>query len=217
MVFHAMMSPELDQVQAALALADFDAPAAQRLMAPIPRAMRRSDQRSVKSRQASVLILLYPAEAGLALVLTRRTTNPNDVHSGQISLPGGSQEPGEAIVQTALRETQEELGLDCPVQILGFLADLYIPPSDFEVHPVVGYVASRPVWKPDTHEVTEVLECPLVWLLDETHKTVEEWDYHGDKVIVPWYHVSGHKVWGATALILSEFEQRLRRAAGLLR
>ncbi len=207
------MSAELDQVQAALTLADFDAPAAQRLMAPVPRPLRRSDQRSGQARQASVLILLYPAEAGLALVLTRRTANPHDVHSGQISLPGGSQEPGEAIVQTALRETQEELGLDRPVQILGFLTCLYIPPSDFEVHPVVGYVAARPVWKPDTREVAEVLECPLDWLFDEAHKTVEEWDFGGEKVTVPWYDVSGHKVWGATAIILSEFEQRLRHAA----
>jgi 8-oxo-dGTP pyrophosphatase MutT (NUDIX family) len=211
-----MTSPGLDLVQAALELADFDAPAAQRRMAPIPRAMRRSDQRSGKARQASVLILLYPAEGEMALVLIRRTAHPHDVHSGQISLPGGSQEPGEAIVQTALRETQEEIGLDRPVQILGFLTCLYIPPSDFEVHPVVGYVASRPTWIPDTREVAEVLDCPLGWLLDEAHKTIEEWDYNGEKVIVPWYNVSGHKVWGATALILSEFEQRLRQAAGLV-
>lgn len=212
-----MNSPGLDQVWAALALEDFDSLAAQRLMAPIPRAMRRHDQRSGKARQASVLILLYPTDAGLALVLTRRSANLQDVHSGQISLPGGSQEPGEAIIQTALRETQEELGLDRPVQILGFLGCLYIPPSDFEVYPVVGYIDQRPVWKPDTREVAEVLECPLAWLFDEARKTVEEWDDHGSKMRVPWYNVSGHKVWGATALILSEFEQRLRRAADPLR
>lgn len=205
----------LKHVLTALALEDFDPLAAQRLMAPVPRALRRSDQQSGKARRASVLVLLYPADAGLALVLTRRSSNPHDVHSGQISLPGGAQEPGETVIQTALRETKEELGVEGPVQILGTLACLYIQPSDFEVRPVVGSTDQRPVWKPDFQEVAEVLECPVAWLLDETHKVVEEWDFNGSKIKVPWYDVHRHKVWGATAIILSELEQRLRRVLEL--
>jgi 8-oxo-dGTP pyrophosphatase MutT (NUDIX family) len=205
-----MTPARLDQVQAALALENFAVLAAQRRMAPQPRALRRSPNRPGQPRQAGVLILLYPAQEGLAFALIRRTQNPHDVHSGQISLPGGSLEPGETPVEAALREAKEELGLDVPVQVLGSLTCLYIPPSDFEVHPAVGYVNQRPVWVPDRSEVVEVLECPLAWLLDDTRKVVEAWERDGQTVQVPWYNMHGHKVWGATAIILSEFEHRLR-------
>jgi 8-oxo-dGTP pyrophosphatase MutT (NUDIX family) len=209
-----MLNPDLDQVRAALTLADFDALAAQRLMAPMPRALRRNDQPET-ARQAGVLLLLFPVETGLSLVLNRRSANPHDVHSGQISLPGGAQEPGEILVDTALRETCEELGVNAPIQVIGRLSCLYIPPSDFEVYPVVGYLPARPLWRPDPTEVADVLECPLTWLMDASHKVVEDWDWNGSKIQVPWYNVHGHKVWGATAIILSEFEQRLRRAIGV--
>lgn len=206
-----MIPIRLDQVQAALALADFDVLTAQRLMAPQPRTLHRNRSHPGLPRQAGVLVLLYPAEGGLAFALMRRTQNPRDVHSGQISLPGGSQEPGETPVEAALREAREELGVNGTVQILGSLTCLYIPPSDFEVRPVVGYMSEHPVWKPDQSEVVEVLECPLVWLIDDARKVVENWNRDGQIVQVPWYNVHGHKVWGATAIILSEFEQRLRQ------
>jgi 8-oxo-dGTP pyrophosphatase MutT (NUDIX family) len=209
-----MSQIQLEHVRAALALGDFDVMVAQRQMAPQPRGFRRNEQQPGQPRQASVLVLLFPTEAGLALVLTRRTENPHDVHSGQISLPGGSRELGETPVQTALRETQEELGIIGPVQIVGTLATLYIPPSDFEVSPVVGYVDRHPTWTPDPVEIAEVVECPLAWLLDDGRKVVEDWEFDGYWLRVPWYNVHGHRVWGATAIILSEFEQRLRRVLG---
>ncbi|MBN1679363.1 MAG: CoA pyrophosphatase [Anaerolineae bacterium] len=201
---------DLQHVRAALALENFDAVAARRRMAPTPRAFQRSSGQTGQPRQASVLILLYPAATGLDLVLTRRTENPHDVHSGQISLPGGAQEPGETPVQTALREAHEELGFHEPVQVIGQLAPLYIPPSDFEVHPVVGAITTHPIWQPQASEVAEVLECPAAWLLDDNRKVFEDWDWGGYTLHVPWYNFHAHQVWGATAIILSEFEQRLR-------
>ncbi|MBN1200475.1 MAG: CoA pyrophosphatase [Anaerolineae bacterium] len=205
-----MRQIHLDTVRAALALENFDSLAAQRQMAPQPRSLRRSPKQPGQSRQAGVLTLLFPAATGLSLVLIRRAENPHDIHSRQIGLPGGAQEPGETPVQTALRETREELGIHHTIDLLGTLTPLYIPPSDFEVHPVVGYVDIHPRWKPDTSEVAGVLECPLAWLLDDNHKVFEDWDWHGDTLHVPWYNVHGHQVWGATAIILSEFEQRVR-------
>jgi 8-oxo-dGTP pyrophosphatase MutT (NUDIX family) len=200
----------LDHVRAALTLSQFDAVAAQLRMAPQPRSARLGQRPPGSPRQASVLVLLFPADAGLSFVLTRRTENPHDVHSGQISLPGGAQEPGESPVQTALRETREELGFSGPVDVVGRLTSLYIPPSDFEVHPVVAHSGQHPVWQRDALEVAEVLECPLGWLLDADRKVVEDWELSGHTVRVPWYNVRGHRVWGATAIILSELEQRLR-------
>ncbi len=201
----------LDHVRAALSLDSFDALAAQRRMAPQPRSLRRSTERPGIPRQAGVMILLFPAEAGLAFALLRRTENPHDVHSGQISLPGGSQEPGETLIETAIRETREELGVVSAGQVIGMLTTLYIPPSDFEVHPVVAYLETRPDWQPDAVEVAEVIECPLNWLLDDERKRLEDWDLGSFTARVPWYDVHGHKVWGATAIILSELEQRLRQ------
>jgi 8-oxo-dGTP pyrophosphatase MutT (NUDIX family) len=205
----------LDHIRAALALADFDVPAAQRRMAPEARAMRRSSQREGDPRRASVLILLFPGaydgEHGLVFALIQRTQNPHDRHSGQISLPGGAQEPGETVIETALRETREELGVGIPVQILGQLTCLYILHSDFEVRPVVGYISERPVWVPDAAEVVEVIECPVAWLLDDAQKVVENRTIDGHTIRVPWYDIRGHQVWGATAMILSEFEQRLKQ------
>ncbi len=154
----------VEQVRTALALEGFDSLAAQRRMSPQPRSLRRSRSRTGEARQAGVLVLLYPADDGLAFALIQRTLNPHDVHSGQISLPGGSQEPGETPVQAALREAQEELGIHEPVEILGSLTCLYIPPSDFEVRPTVGYIPHYPAWMPDPSEVVEVLECPLAWI-----------------------------------------------------
>ncbi|MBN1565313.1 MAG: CoA pyrophosphatase [Anaerolineae bacterium] len=185
-------------------------------MAPEQRAMRRSSRRAGEPRRASVLILLFPGnraaktEAGLTFALIQRTTNPHDRHSGQISLPGGAQEPGETVIETALRETREELGVMSPVQILGTLTCLYILHSDFEVRPVVGYVPEHPQWQPDAAEVVEVIECPLAWLLDDDRKVVEHWTLDGQTRRVPWYDVQGRKVWGATAMMLSEFEHRLK-------
>jgi 8-oxo-dGTP pyrophosphatase MutT (NUDIX family) len=206
------MSPvTLDHARAALALKDFDVVAAQRRMAPEPKVLRRSAQMPGEARRASVMVLLFPGADGLTFPLMQRTRNPLDKHSGQISLPGGSQEPGESTIDTALRETREELGVNQPVQILGELTCLYIPPSDFEVRPVVGYVEARPAWALDATEVVEALEFPVAWLFDDARKVVEDWDYQGRALRVPWYNAHGRKVWGATAIILSEFENRLRQ------
>ena len=201
----------LEHVRAALALRDFDAPAAQCLMAPQPRPGYRSSQHPESPRQAAVLVLLFPVETNLAFALIRRTENQHDVHSGQISLPGGALEAGETPLEAALREAREEIGVYGTINIIGSLAALYIPPSDFEVHPFVGFVDTHPKWALDSTEVAEVVECPLPWLLDETRKVVEDWNLDGFMLRVPWYNVGGHRVWGATAIILSELEQRLRQ------
>jgi 8-oxo-dGTP pyrophosphatase MutT (NUDIX family) len=208
----AMSLIDLEDVRAALALEHFDVLAAQSRMAPRPRTLKRSSSLPGEPRQASVMVLLYPTEAGLTFVLTRRAEHPNDVHSGQISLPGGSREPGETPIQTALRETCEEVGLEPErVTVIGGLGKLYIPPSDFEVYPVVGYLDEQPVWLPDAIEVAGILECPLAWLLDDARKVVEDWEFDGYALRVPWYNVHGNRVWGATAIILSELEHRLRQ------
>lgn len=207
-----MATPTLDHVRAALALPGFDGPAAQQRMAPVARPMARPDLPG-GPRLGGVLILLYCADDELHVVLTRRP-DYDGVHAGQVSCPGGRHEPPESLGETALRETYEEIGvLPADVELLGRLSSLYVMPSDFEVHPFVGRYtgAGRPRFVPDTREVAAILEVPLRLLLDPATRAEEEMELRGGlRLDVPFFRVGEHKVWGATAMILSEFVERLR-------
>lgn len=156
-------------------------------------------------RQGGVLILLYPKDGRLHFPLTRRTETL-EAHKGQISLPGGAREGDEPLEWTALRETHEELGVDPQsVEVLGVLTPLYIFLSDYRITPYVAVRPDRPAFVPDPVEVAEVLEVPLATLLDPAIRREEEWVLHGTTTRVPFYQIGEHKVWGATAMVLSEF------------
>jgi 8-oxo-dGTP pyrophosphatase MutT (NUDIX family) len=178
---------------------------AQMRMAPQPRpGTERILDPSLDCRRAGVLVLLYPCGGELSLVLTRRTESVEN-HRGQISFPGGSLEPGETTRQAALREAEEELGVSpTRLELLGELSPLYVPPSNFCIYPTAAYAPNRPDFVPLLQEVAEVIEVPLVHLLDPATRREEVWQLHGLPVHVPFYTVGPHKVWGATAMILSE-------------
>lgn len=155
--------------------------------------------------RAGVLILLYIKEGSLYVVLTRRTEKL-DRHQAQISFPGGRQETGESLEQTALRETCEELGIDpAEIHTIGELTPLYIPPTNYCIYPVVAHMDKIPQFVPSAFEVAEVLEIPLAHLLDPETVCREKWTIRGMEVDVPFYLFKGHKIWGATAMVLSEF------------
>lgn len=199
----------LEHLRAAVALPDFDAAAAHALMAPDRPPRLRPE---TGARQAGVLVLVYPDRDGLQLVLTRRTDTLRG-HSGQISFPGGRRDPQDiSFTATALRETCEELGLcDAVITVIGILAPIYIPPSNFEVFPTVGALPAPPVLTPNPAEVAEVLAFPVDNLLNPRYKSTEDWQFQETRVRIPFYTVQQHKVWGATAIMLSELEHRLRR------
>ncbi|CAG0927844.1 hypothetical protein TFLX_00655 [Thermoflexales bacterium] len=161
------------------------------------------------ARVAGVLILLYPHEGEWHFPLIKRVED-GLVHSGQVSLPGGSQEPGESLRETALREAWEEIGVTAAeVEVIGQLSTLYIPPSNFLVTPTVGCVERRPDFHGDPREVAELIEVPLRALFDRAVVKREPWILREITVDVPFYHIGSHKVWGATAMILSELSQLL--------
>ena len=167
----------------------------------------------IHPKEAGVLILLYPHLDHLHFFLTKRTDTV-ETHKGQISLPGGSQEEGESLEQTAVRETCEELGLEpTEIQVLGEpLSTVYIPVSGFRVTPFVAFTPVRPRVNASAHEVVEIIEMSLDTLLDEQNIVEEDWEIRGYKMHVPFFAINGHKVWGATGMMLGEFREMLRRA-----
>lgn len=201
---------ELEKIQQALQLDNFDVQRAHQVMAPSTRVIRRPVTQSGQAKLSAVLVLLFPQDDHWHIVLIKRVEYPG-VHSGQISFPGGRHEEGETFLETALRETHEEIGIKADqIEIIGQLTPIYIPPSDFEVHPFVGYTPTKPVWVPDHNEVQYVIEMPLPILLDDTVKHREEWTMRGLTMEVGFYHYAEAKIWGATAIMLSEFEGRLK-------
>ncbi len=114
---------------------------------------------------------------------------------------------------TAVRETVEEIGVDSQkIRYLGALTALEIAVSNNLVHPYVGYVDQQPCFRLQQSEVAGLLHLPLAALLDDDSKHVEEWDLPGRRAQVPFYRYQDAVIWGATAMILSEFEVLLRRA-----
>jgi 8-oxo-dGTP pyrophosphatase MutT (NUDIX family) len=196
-------------IRKALTWPDFDVETAQKKMLPRPRGTRLPEAAG-PTRQGGVLIVLYLQDGQNNLVLTRRRDDLQS-HAGQISFPGGQREDGESLQATAIREAQEEIGIKpSNLSILGHLECMYIPPTDYEVYPFVAWHTGRPQFRAQVEEVAEILEVPLGHLLDPDNHYEELWEIRGFLVQVPYYLVGPHKVWGATAMILSEFLERLR-------
>jgi 8-oxo-dGTP pyrophosphatase MutT (NUDIX family) len=203
----------VEDIRSALALSNFDAASAQLRMAPKPRPIRREGLPGLP-RLSAVLMLIYPMDGELHFVLIRRTEYKG-VHSGQISFPGGKREGDETFQQNALRETFEEIGVADQIEILGQLTPIYVPPSDFEIHPFVGYLPYRPNFVPNPAEVAEIIEPPVALLFDDQSKGTEALTAtDGITRTFPFYRANGYKVWGATAAMLSEVEERLRVVMG---
>jgi 8-oxo-dGTP pyrophosphatase MutT (NUDIX family) len=181
--------------------------AAQMRMAPDPhpRGQKSYLEAEPTCPKAGVLILLYEREGALFIPLTLRTDRLVH-HRGQISLPGGEQHPGESLEATAVREAEEELGLDLsPALVLGRLTPLYIAPSNFCVYPIVAFFPGIPAIRPQPDEVAEVIVLPLDHVADPRHQQREMWTLSDRTASIPFFEFQGHKIWGATAMVLAEF------------
>ena len=167
------------------------------------------------AKQSAVLLLLYPnAESNIMLPMQQRTAYKG-VHSRQIGLPGGGVEPFDSDYEdTALRETHEEIGVPRQkVELLGRLSKIYIPPSNYIVQPVVGIAHQRPEFVLDPVEVKALLEAPIQSFTDEDAVTTAMVKGRDQQEFeVPCFKVDGHVVWGATAMIMSEFREIMSEA-----
>ena len=156
-------------------------------------------------KPAAVLIALYRHDNRWMLPLIQRTEDGHQ-HSGQVSFPGGRADLGEDLEHCALREAYEEIGIDPQnITVIGKLTPIPIHVSHHLVHPFVAIVNQRPEWILQTNEVSAVLEIGLNEFNDQAIQT-EEWDFphRGGLCPVPFYYLREKKIWGATAMILSE-------------
>jgi 8-oxo-dGTP pyrophosphatase MutT (NUDIX family) len=182
--------------------------AAQKVLAP----EFNMDKRFVKSlaanaRQGAVLILLYEENGNIYFPLIQRPKY-NGVHSGQVSLPGGKRENSdENLVATALRETEEEIGVSRnKVEVVGEISPLFVPASNFNIQPVIGIVHDPPDFQINHLEVNKLIITRVNDLIINGNiKKTKVPTTNGVQLEAPYFDIEGYVVWGATAMILAEF------------
>jgi len=162
------------------------------------------------SKASAVLILLYLEDNEIHFFLTKRS-NELEHHKGQISLPGGTQEENEELTHTALRETQEEIGINkTSISIIGSMTPLFVPVTGFMIHPFIGYSSNKLEPTPDPSEVEAIFSVNISDLLNEANQTIEKRNIRGYDVEVPYFKLNNYEVWGATSMILSEFRDLIK-------
>jgi 8-oxo-dGTP pyrophosphatase MutT (NUDIX family) len=168
-----------------------------------------TEGRDAASTVAAVLIPLISHPQGLTVLFTQRTTHLRS-HSGQVSFPGGRAEPGDASAEfTALREAEEEIGLrPASVEVLGRLPD-YRTRTGYRVTPVVGLLTPPVAFTPDPHEVAEIFEVPLAFLLDERNRQRRTREFQGQQVGYYVFEYGEQVIWGATAGMLVNLHKML--------
>jgi 8-oxo-dGTP pyrophosphatase MutT (NUDIX family) len=184
-------------------------------MAPLERLqeLKNLAQSQKSASKAGVMVLFYPNESEETnLILILRKTY-RGVHSGQVGFPGGRYEPKDMdLSQTALRETEEEIGVPVnQIRLVKKLTEMYIPPSNFIVQPFMGFMEDKPLFVAQPSEVEALIEVPLPHFLDDTViiSKLLTTSYAVD-IEVPAFHLNGHVVWGATAMILSEVRHLIK-------
>jgi 8-oxo-dGTP pyrophosphatase MutT (NUDIX family) len=200
------MDPDFPQALAArLAAGPLPGRAVQRQLEPGLCYGRHFGPPTYRAREAAVVALVYPHAGEWHLPLTVRPVTLT-AHAGQISLPGGAIEPRETTAQAALRELDEELGVGPgQVSLLGTLSPIYVFVSEYLVTPWVAAIEARPRFRPSADEVSELLEVPLLHLIDPLHRGRHTRRQHGIELSVPHFLWGRHRIWGATGMILSEF------------
>ena len=161
-----------------------------------------------------VLVLFYYDDEKIKTVFILRPIY-DGVHGGQIAFPGGKMEEQDRDFEaTALRETNEEIGINIEkIKVLGRLTELYIPPSNFLVHPIVAYSAERPEFVIDKKEVEKIIEVHIEELMDEKNIDLKKVRSSGSDLLieVPIFLIQSEVIWGATAMMIAELKEVLKK------
>jgi len=203
----------IKNIESSLSTAELPGLNAQLSMAPVSRLqeLKFSNNKRVVKKSA-VLILFYPENGSTKMVMIKRAVD-DTVHSGQIAFPGGKFEAKDkTLAETALRETSEEVGIKPDlIKVFGQLSTLYIPPSNYDVYPFIAYTHEKPLMKKN-HEVERIIEIDIEELLtpdNTTQKTITH--RFGKLVDVPCFYIQNEIIWGATAMIIGELLEVIKR------
>lgn len=161
-------------------------------------------------KQSAVMILLFEENETLNVCLTKRNSNMKH-HAGQISFPGGRCEKAETNAwQTALRETEEEIGVPGnKIKLMGKLTNLYVSVSNYNIHPFVGFYSEKPQFKRNKHEVDEIITLPLSSILELSSLQYAMIETSTGNLNVPCFKINKWVIWGATAMMLAELKAML--------
>lgn len=167
---------------------------------------------SLNPRKAAVMMLFYPKNKETHLVLIVRNTYPG-IHSSQIAFPGGKVELEDInLAHTALRETEEEIGVDRnKIEVIRSFSEVYIPPSNFLVSPYLGICQSQLDFEMQPDEVAGIIELPLTDFLNDKNLVMRKLTTsYANEIDVPAFLVQEHIVWGATAMMMSELKETIK-------
>ena len=172
------------------------------------------DFKNKNPKIASTLLLIYPKNGETFFCLIERQEYEG-THSNQISFPGGKNESGESMKETALRETMEEIGVDpVSINIIGELSQVFVPPSNFLIHPFVGYCDFTPDFKANEREVKRIIEVNIDELFKKDIIKIKKMSFKKSSgnvdFEVPYLDLNNKIVWGATSVILNEFRKMLQ-------
>jgi 8-oxo-dGTP pyrophosphatase MutT (NUDIX family) len=184
-------------------------------MAPKERieSLKNLNYDSLNPKDAAVLMLFYPKNGRTHLVLIVRNSYKG-IHSAQIAFPGGKYETNDQTYEnTALRETHEEIGVPPEkIEIIMPFTNLYIQPSNFMVYPFLGICKEEIIFVPDANEVAQIIELPLSdFLNDNLIITTKMSTSYAKNSTIPAFEINKHIVWGATAMMLSELKEVLKK------
>lgn len=182
---------------------------AHNIMTPERRGLYKNS--TISTTESAILILLYKKNNQIYFPIIKRQIY-NGHHSGQMAFPGGKFEKSDtSLIETALRETEEEIGVNQnKIKVLGVLSELLIPITNMKVLPVLGFLESEPEFSINKHEVDALFNINIIDLINPDTKNNEIWNLRGNDFNVPFYNMQNQKVWGATAMMLSEFEQIIK-------
>jgi len=181
-------------------------------MIPPHRDLHPPEKEKSRLKKSSVLLLLFEEEKELKICLIKRPAHMKH-HASQVAFPGGRIEKGETALQTAFRETEEEIGITAgKIEILGSLSELYVGVSGFLIHPYVGWLHAEPKFVTCDDEVEKTILFPLLKYQNKIELT--ELETIAGKLTVPAVHFEGETIWGATLMILSEFYDVMDSTSG---